>query len=270
MKIRTLLALSMLMFTVQAIAAVRYTFHQSGRSEVEDIPSASTSGRVVIDADRSRVDFDGRTLWGEKAYIISSTTQKKMFIVDPGKKTVAEVNLENVAQSLASAKLQIANIKTDFQKLPDHIEIAGLPTDHYRLEASYDMTVMFGAMPLTQRVTTVVEKWTTTAFGDVSDAMASNLFHTGNMQLDDLMDAESNKMRGLALRQVTTVTTGDPTNRKGTGQKAIPTRKQVSEMMVDSIQIVPADASLFQVPSGFKRIDHLENGDALQELSLSQ
>ena len=46
----------------------------------------------------------------------------------------------------AAARIEVANFKKDFKKLPDHVEIAGVPTDHYKLDANYDMTVMFGTL----------------------------------------------------------------------------------------------------------------------------
>ena len=65
--------------------------------------------------------------------------------------------------------------------MADQVNIAGFPTEHYRMVMSYDITVAFGSMPLTQTVKTTIDKWTTNAFGDVGDTfLASGALHTGN------------------------------------------------------------------------------------------
>lgn len=245
------------LWSASAHAAIRYTFTQTSRSEVRDIPSGQQSGTVIIDGEQSRINLDGKSVYGENAYVLALPGSRKMVIVDPAKKTVTEVNLGNVANVLAAAKITITNLHKDFKQLPDHVEIAGVPTNHYRLEASYDMTVMFGEIPLTQNVRTVIEKWTTSAFGDVNDTLPANLVQSGNPQLDDLIANETLQMKGLPVRQLVTVVTGPASGRKATvaNRNLVTTRKQSTEILVSTIGIVPSDPSLFKIPDSYKRVE---------------
>jgi hypothetical protein len=184
---------------------------------------------------------------------------------------VTEVSLSNVASALAAARIEVANLKKDFKKFPDHVEIAGVPTDHYKLDASYDMTVMFGEIPLRQNVHTTIEKWTTLAFGDVSDAVSSNLMKSGNAQLDDLLDSEMLQMKGLPVRQIVSIVTGPSNVRKAnvSNQNVTTTRKQVAEVLVSNIAVVPADASKFAIPEGYHRIEADKPEETIHNLTLA-
>lgn len=272
MQIKTFVALVLFTaMTVPSSAAIRYSFQQRARSDVQEMPAVDLTGHAVIDGDQTRVDFNGKNVYGDQAYVVSSGAEKRMFIVDPLKKTITEVNLANVANALAAARIEINNLKSDLKKLPDQMQIAGFPTEHYRLETSYDMTIMFGSMPLTQNIRTVVEKWTTSAFGDVTDLLGANLYKTGNPQLDGLIESETVKMKGLPLRQIITVSTGPSARVTQARGKSTPTRKQTSELLVTEVKVVPSDASLFVLPAGYRRVSGTDaEGEALHDLTLSQ
>ena len=233
------------MSSASGFDAIRYTITQTSRSEVRDIPSGQQSGTVIVDGEQSRINLDGKSVYGENAYVLAFPGSRKMIIGDDGK------------VSLAAAKITITNLHKDFKQLPDHVEIAGVPTNHYRLEASYDMTVMFGEIPLTQNVRTVIEKWTTSAFGDVSDALSANLMKSGNPQLDELIANETIEMKGMPVRQLVTVVTGPPSGHKATvaNKNLVTTRKQSTEILVSSIGVVASDPSLFKIPDSYKRLD---------------
>jgi hypothetical protein len=162
-----------------------------------------------------------------------------MTFVDPSRKSYVEVNAASVASSIGARKITIANKKTDLTKMPDQTTIAGFPTEHYRLVMSYDITVNFGTLPLTQSVKTTIDKWTTTAFGDVGDTfLASGALHTGNPDLDAIVSAENTNIKGFALRQVVSVTTiNNRAAANADSQLHINrTVTQTSELVVTSIQ----------------------------------
>lgn len=233
-------ALLLLVITTPAAsAAIQYEFRQTTSSDIESIPSTDCVGRAILDGDRSRVEFLSGNVYPAGTYIIATNGSKIMTFVDPSRKTFVEVNAASVTSSIGSRKITVANKKIDVTKLPDHATIAGFPTEHYRLIMSYDITLNFGNLPLTQSVQTTIDKWTTSAFGDVGDTfLASGALHTGNPDLDDLMTAENSNIKGFALKQIVNVTTmnNHATQNSNSPLKVSRTVTQTRELVVTSIQ----------------------------------
>lgn len=238
-------------------AAVRYEFRQTVQSDFKGIPSSDITARAIIDGQRSRVDFLAGAPYGAGSYVINAG-DKMMYIVQPQKKTYTEIDVPSQSDPLqaAASRIQISNDKIDLKKLGDHPVIAGLPTDHYRLNTSYDITVTLGSVSLRQTVRTAIDKWTTDSFSEsLSAVLGSSVPHTGNDKLDALIDAEAGKIKGLPLRQITTITTlGDQRN-FGSVLKVDPKRQQTSEVTISSIEEIPTPAGTFQIPGDYKKAD---------------
>jgi len=113
-------------------------------------------------------------------------------------------------------------------------------------------------MPLRQSVQTEIDKWTTIEYADVADTfLAASPVRTGNQQIDDVIDLETNKIKGFPLKQSVKITT---TNLQGTamGSKLVlsPVRTQSREMIVTSIKrLASTDASAFTLPASYRRND---------------
>jgi len=205
---RILLAISLLLAVTGVHGAVQYEFRQTFHSDVDTMPSNDMTGRAVIDGDRYRVEFLSGSAFPAGSYVISTNAARQQIWVDPSKKSYVEVNAAGVASALGSRHITIANKKVDLTPMPDHPIVAGLPTDHYRMVMSYEITVPFGQLQLKQNVTTVIDKWTTMAYAGVAEGfLAGGSIHTGNPDLDELFDAENTKIKGFPLRQTLEITT---------------------------------------------------------------
>jgi len=247
-------AVMLLVFTaLSASAAIQYEFRQTTSSDLESIPSTDCVGRAIIDGDRSRVEFTAGNAYPAGTYIIATNGSRSMVFIDPSRKSFVEVNAASVASSIGGQKITIANKKIDdVVKMPDQVTVAGLPTEHYRLSMSYDITVAFGSLPLTQTVKTTIDKWTTSAFGDVGDTfLAGGALKTGNPDLDELISAENSRIKGFALRQVVNVTTiNNRASQTGDSQlKVSRTVTQTRELLVTAIQpLAQLNVATFTVP----------------------
>jgi hypothetical protein len=258
---RAWVVLGLLAAVQSASAAIQYEFRQSARSDVENQSAIDFSGRAVIDGDRSRVEFLSGNAYTPGTYLIATNGSRTLTFVDPAKKSYVEVNAGSVVTAIGAAKISIANKKVDTTLMDDHPTIAGLPTDHYRLTLSYDITLAFGTLPLTQTVHTIIDKWVTRAFGDVAETfLAGGALKTGNPDLDDLIDTENTKVKGFALRQMINVTTINNTPQVA---KQLPLRRtstQTREITVTSIEskaTLPTTA--FVVPAGYHKADPLRD-----------
>src|SRR5438105_745304 len=247
-----LIALLLLVVTASsASAAIQYEFRQTTTSDLESIPSTDCAGRAIIDGDRSRVEFLSGNAYPAGTYIIATNGSRMMTFVDPLKKSFVEVNAASVVSAIGARKITIANKKIDVTKMPDQTTVAGFPTEHYQMTMSYDITVAFGNLPLTQTVKTTIDKWTTNAFGEVGDIfLASGALHTGNPDLDDLMSAENTNIKGFALKQTVTVTTINSHAAQNTSSQLHVNRTvtQTRELLVTSIQPVTVNVATFSIP----------------------
>jgi hypothetical protein len=251
------LALVALGVVQTASAAVTYEFHQVSHSDIDENAPAELVGRATIDGDRSRVDFLSGDAYPPGTYVVSTNGSRTLVFVDPTRKSYTEFNTANVAAVIGSKKIDITNLASNVENLDDHPMIAGTPTNHYRLTISYDMTITFGAMPLKQSVRTVIEKWTTVAFGDVNETfLASSAIRTGNAKIDEMIDLEATKIKGFPLKQtVQVLTTTDHAPTPGSKLTLSPTRSSRREMTITAIQDNPVDGSLFSVPVTFRKTD---------------
>lgn len=257
---KNLLAFAVMLLVItapSALAGIQYEFRQTTSSDLESIPATDCVGRAIIDGDRSRVEFLSGNAYPAGTYIIATNGSRSMTFIDPSRKSFVEVNAASVASSIGARKITIANKKIDVTKMPDQPTVAGIPTEHYRLIMSYDITVAFGNLPLTQTVKTTIDKWTTSAFGDIGDTfLASGALHTGNPDLDDLISAENSNIKGFALRQIVNVTTINkraPVNGE-TQLKVSRTVTQTRELLVTSIQpVAQIGLATFTVPLTFHK-----------------
>ena len=252
-----------LLFAVQtASAAIQYEFRQTVSSDAEGSQAVDCSGNAVIDGEKSRVEFTNCNAYPAGSFILTTNGSRMLTFVDPTKKTFADVNAAALATAIGSVKITVSNKKVNLTEMPDHPNIAGLPTNHFRLTLDYDITVTFGTMPLTQTIHTMIDRWTTMSFGDVAETfLSSGAVKTGNPDLDDLIAAESAKDKGFPLRQI--IRTTAVNNRA----QAVKSELQVShsvtvtrELVLNTVQPVAkvADAT-FAVPAGFHRADPVKD-----------
>jgi hypothetical protein len=259
------LAIVLLLAAPLASAAVQYEFHQTSHSDIDQNAPSELVGRATIDGDRSRVDFLGGDSYPPDTYVVSTDGSRTLTFVDPVRKSFTQFNTANVAAAIGASRIEITNLQSNVEKLEDSQIVAGVPANHYRLTITYDMAVTFGAMPLKQGVKTVIDKWTTVAFGDVNETfLASASIRTGNPKVDEVIELEATKIKGLPLKQLVQVTT---TNNKRAPGSPIPlsaSRTSRREMTITQIREIRADGSLFAVPITFHKADPLQNQTSAQ------
>lgn len=254
---KTLLAIVLIVAAQSGWAGVSYEFVQSTQSDIEQIPSTNLTGRAIIDGVRSRVDFVSGNIYAPGAYVLSTDGNKTLLWVDPVTKTYSEISATAVAASYGSSNVKIDNFKSNVTKLDDHPVIAGVPTEHYHQTISYDMTLPYGTMPLTQNIREEIDKWTTLQFGDITEAfLAGGTVRTGNPQLDQIIDVETTAIKGFPMRQTVTVSTTNPRGAApGSELKLSNVRRQQRDLMITAIHEIHPIAAAFSIPTSFTKID---------------
>jgi hypothetical protein len=258
----SLLAVGLLLTVQTGSAAIQYEFRQSKSSDSEGALALECTGRAIIDGEKSRVEFLTGNFYPIGAFVLTSNGSRTLTFVDPSKKSYADVNAAAVATAIGSAKIDIGDKKSVLTQLDDHPVIAGIPTDHYRMAIEYQITMTFGNVPLTQTVHTIIDRWTTMAFGDVSETFLSGgALRTGNAGIDELVSMENSKVKGFPLKQIVQTTAVNNRARAAPSQLAINRTTTVTrELVITSIQPLATVAQMtFMVPLGFRKADPLRD-----------
>lgn len=238
---------------VPAFAAIEYEFSQKTTTEDPLVPTTDLTAKAIIDGARTRVEFRSGTLYPPGTYAVSHDP-RQVFFVDPVNKSYTEVNMAGATTALAASSIRIENFKSNLEQLKDKPVIAGIETEHYRIEISYDISVRMGNVPLKRRVNTTIDSWNTNRFGEMAQDFISGgrTYVTGNEQLDKLM--ASTRLPGFPMRQtITTRTQHDLPRVKGSQIDVPQVRTAVREMWVNSIREIPATGILFTVPATYAK-----------------
>lgn len=267
---RLLVAVASALVAVSSSAAIQYEFTQKNTTTANADPISDLSARAIIDGESSRIDFLAGSLYPPGTYVISTDGSRRLLFVDPRNEWFTEVNTAGVATALGSSNIRISNFKSSLETKDDRPIIAGIPTEHTRLTLTYDITLTMKAMPLSQHVRTEIDTWSTPRFAPSSASSFLTSMRTGNPDIDRLLDVEAMKIKGFPLRQtVTTRTVADLPPRKS--ELNVPTAKTIiREMWVTSIREVAPDASVFLVPTTYRRADVPLNEKAAAVLTPEQ
>ena len=254
--VRLAIVAGLISVSLSLSAAVTYDFKQVSQSDFENPADGEITGTGFIDGHKSRVEVKTGNMPG--SYIIARNDTQMLFVVDPLNKRFHEINAAQVASAFGSSKIQITNFKSNVTRLNDRPIVADLPTEHLRVTLAYDITVMFGTLPLRQSVVTTIDKWVTQAYGELTDpALTRGTIRTGNKEIDQMIEAENSKVKGFPLRQVTTTSTTSmgAEQTAGTKLKMKPVRRQSSELVITRISPTVVSPTLFEVPAHYAKVD---------------
>ncbi|HEX8620065.1 MAG TPA: hypothetical protein VF911_20965 [Thermoanaerobaculia bacterium] len=249
-----LVTVALAFVTLPSSAALQYDFIQKNTTDDSIRPVTDVTGRATIDGARSRVDYLGGNTYPAGTYVVSTDGARRLFFVDPEKKSYTEFNTTGIGTALATNNLKIENFTSNVETYPDRPRIAGVETSHHRITMQYDLTLTVQSISLKQHVKTEIEKWTSNQFTEVDMAFFSEPLLTGNPALDKLIDTEMAKATGFPLRQIVTVRTTYDVPVK-TKINTPNTRTMTRETLITAIGQANVQPAMFVVPAAFRRAD---------------
>lgn len=256
MKKLMMLTAAVTLLAIPAFSAIQYEFIQRTTHEGVEIPATELAGRATLEGLRSRIDFTGGDVYPAGTYMVSIDGSRSLFFVDPEKKWYTEVNTAGIATAVTASNIQIANLKSNIEKVSDGEVVAGHATEHYKLTITYEITVPYRSLALKQNVRTVIHTWTSPKFGDVGRTAFSNALRTGNAEVDKLVETETTKVHGLPLRQSVTITMTNATGRPIKSNLPLPpTRTITRETHITRIGETTPGAMTFKIPAGYRKSD---------------
>ena len=249
-----LLTVALAIVAFPAFAAIQYEFIQKNTTEDPIRPITDVTGRTIIDGARSRVEYLGGNTYPPGTYVLSTDGARRLYFVDPEKKSYTEFNTSGIATALATNNLKIENFTSNVETLPDRKTIAGVETTHYKVSMQYDVTLTVQGIGLKQHVTTTIEKWTSDQFAEIDLAFYSEPTMTGNEALDKLIETEMARAPGFPMRQIMTVRTSYDVPIR-TKINAPNTRTITRETLITAIGKATIEPSMFVLPPTYRRAD---------------
>ena len=204
-----------------------------------------------VDGGNAKVEFtrSGNPMMPAGSFAVTKDGGKTMLMVDPSKKTYSKWDMAGMA-GMAGGAMQMMNMKMSTPKVEKLLEeqggkIAGFATTHYRFRTSYTTDMEF--MGMKQSISTVTEEdlWASPELNEagLNAWMNQQGAKTGSEQLDKLIKAEMEKVKGFPLKRIVTTTTkesgGEPQVMKITTE-------------VTSIKKASPAGALFEVPAGYR------------------
>ena len=251
---RLLLTVALAILALPAFGAIQYDFIQKNTTDHPIRPVTDVTGRTIVDGARSRVEYIGGNTYPPGTYVLSTDGARRLYFVDPEKKSYTEFNTAGIATALSTNNLKIENFTSSIDTLPDRTKIAGVETTHYKVSMQYDVTLTVQGIALKQHVTTSIEKWTSDQFSEIDLAFYSDSALTGNESLDKLIETEMARAPGFPMRQIVTVRTSYDMPIR-TKLNVPNTRTMTRETLITSIGQAKADPSMFVLPANFRRAD---------------
>jgi len=256
MKKLMLLTTVFVLLAIPAYSAIQYEFVQRTTKQDTSIPTTELMGRAILDGTRSRIDFTGGDVYPTGTYMVSIDGSRRLYFVDPENKWYTEVNTAGIASAVAASNIEIANLKSNLEKVGDGEVVAGHATEHYKLTITYDITVPFKGLPLKQSVRTVIDTWSSPKFGEAGRSAFENAIRTGNVQVDKLVETETTKVHGLPLRQSVTITMSVASGKPVKTELPLPvTRTITRETWITKIGEAAPDAMTFKIPATYRKAD---------------
>ncbi len=222
-----------------------------------------------VDGEMAKVEFteSGNPFMGPGTYLLTRNGGKTVYLVNPSEKTYAEwdmeamMNMAGGAMKMAKGMMNMKFSDPQVEKVDEEAggTILGLPTTHYVYRTTYSMEMKF--MGMHQKNTTVQDQeiWSTTAL----DMPAMGIWlkdsgpKTGDEQLDALVQAEMDKVKGFPLKQVTVTTTTD--EKKGKSQTSTTT------MEVTKLEKTSVPESTFVIPASYTETSLVPEGGEDEE-----
>lgn len=259
-------ALALAWVTTPGLAGIHYTSEQVIHADGQQKPM-----RMVVDAkidgENARIEFIQSDMpnpfMPEGSFLLTNDGGQSLFIVNPENGTHMEWSIDKLLQfagGLMDAmggvmKMDVAELHVEFSEQGGGDTIHGMPTRHYRVNTSYDMTVRMLGFKRRSQVETVQDLWTTDADDDIALGvwLQNKPRPTGNAQLDDLIEAETKRaeIMGFPLRSVTTTITRQ-ISKKG---KVKNQTESVTEMNILTWDTTTFPAGTFAFPDGSQLVE---------------
>lgn len=260
--VQTIAGLAILLTTAVPCSA---GIHYKATTKTEGVTQKGNSTVEVegwVSGESAKVVFHqagGNPVTRKGSYMLTKNGGKTLYLVDPGEKTYAELDLNAMLGMVGGImngmgpllKIQFTDPKVQKIAEEDGGAVLGLPTKHYKYRTSYSMTIKVLGMGNSTDVVQEQDVWATAGLADAGLGvwLRAEPPRTGNTEFDKLISSEMDRYSGFPLKTVTVSTT---TPQKGNNKPQV-TRQTLEVTELDAKASVPD--STFEIPAGYEQTE---------------
>jgi hypothetical protein len=246
---REFLVALLLVFLASAHCFAGATYTAVSRTQTE-AEKNEMKVRGWASGDSSKVEFMHSTdpTLRPGSYMLSTDGGKTIYLVDPSSKSFIRWDImATLGAGQGMGKIEYLEPRVEKLLEEPGPRILGFPTRHYRFRTTYTVNVELMGRRMSSTSTTEEDIWASTkAMEPAMRILAGQVRpQSGNEQIDRMVKAEMDKVRGLPLKTVSVTRT--------VGQGRSETLR--SEMEITSLRTVSVPASTFSLPAGYKQIE---------------
>lgn len=216
-----------------------------------------------VSGDKLKVEIreSGNPIMGKGMWLVTTDGGKTMHLYNPKEKTCSDFDpaaMLGGAMSMMKAMGPMAKMsfgKPQIEKLMEEPgpEIHGLSTTHYKYRTTYSMSMQVLMMKMASTSETVEETWATEELAADAGmgAWMRKGFKTGDPDIDALITAEMEKVKGWPLKRIAVTTTTDDKGKKSTTTTTTEvTALDRSVSVPDSTFVLPPCEEVPLMPAG--------------------
>jgi uncharacterized protein DUF4412 len=248
---RVINVLVLLTAATSAFAGITYKV----QSSTNGLRNVTIAGTVAVDGPRMRMDITSgdNLLFKDNSIVLSNDGGRTMTVIDPDTRTYFEMQLDQMIGAAMSSLRSNPMFKMSFENPTVAVKDEGVgePIDGYRtrksaLEASYDIAIDAMGQKMSTHLDMRTESWTTDQLSaELVNFLQQRGIRTGIPEIDKLIDAQSESVKGFPLKQVSTVKVNQG------GQDVTMT----TVATVSNIEKKDIAASQFVMPAGYTKVD---------------
>ena len=253
MKIRTMLAVAVWSLLAVGAAEAGWVFKTTttGSGDPRAARAMQMKMNAWVDGEKTRMDFveSGNPMMPSGAYLLSTDGGKTAYMVNPKTKTYSIWDMEAI-MGMAGGMMSMMNMKVTEPKVEkvgeeDGGKMAGYPTQHYSFRTTYGMEMNIFGMKTSTKHEMEQQIWSSDKLANIGAGwwFKQQGIQTGNKELDALIKAEQEKVKGFPLKRIQVTKTTDQNGKVTT---------QTSTTEVTDLREEKVDAAVFVLPKEFK------------------
>lgn len=250
---KRLSAILFLLLAPSAFAGLTY----KAQSTTTGVRNITIVGTVAIDGSHMRMDVTqgDKMLFNDNSVVLSNDGGRTMSVYDPATKTFFDLQLQDALGNTSSmlksfgdmVKISFDNPHVTVRDAGQGGTVEGFPTHKYVLDASYDMNIDAMGQKMTTHLAMNTETWATEQLsGEMSSFLQMRGLRTGIESVDKLIEAQSTSVRGLPLKQVSTV---------HISQMGNDMTMTTTSTVTDVVKRKNIEALTFAAPAGYTKTD---------------
>lgn len=267
--------ISMLLLAGSLCLTATAGFHYEATTEIIDSANKRANNTMIVEAwvqgDKAKILFreNDNPMTKPGSYMITADGGETIYLVDPENETYMEWDIDQLMQLAGAAanmiKIQFENFDSKIVEESEGDRILGKNTRRVKTMTTYDLSIRMLGMKRASSVEMEQEFWLTDELSDAAFGvwLRKKPPTSGNEELDKLMKASMEGVKGFPLRSKTKTVTKQ-WNKKRTKVRNEQTTHNNTE--VTKLEKTNVPEGTFEIPTGYTKTENPIGGGGLQSI----